>query len=204
MVIMIRVDVLSANSVRVSWDSIDIPGIANYTVYYSETGNREGQSEEGSVIVPSSVNSVVIDGLVTNVEYQFQVAATDGDAFQAQISMLTTIVVALPVTGFASEDDCGMAMKTDACHFCTSKSTSIPAAISTSVVVTFLLTIILYTTVLLVGCAVWRYSLHTDDGLVASHYYNYCMHLLISLFTDTLVIGEGEEKNQQFMKKLMS
>jgi hypothetical protein len=35
--------------------------------------------------------------------------------------------------------------------------------VSISVVVTFLLTIILYTTVLLVGCAVWRHSNHAKE-----------------------------------------
>jgi hypothetical protein len=100
-VMMVSVEVVSANSVRVSWDSIDIPEITGYTVYYSQTGNRERQSEEGSVTVPSSDNSVVIEGLVNNEEYQFQVAVIavlDGDMIIGQRSMLSTIVVALPVT----------------------------------------------------------------------------------------------------------
>jgi hypothetical protein len=97
-VMMVSVEVVSANSVRVSWDSIDIPEITGYTVYYSQTGNRERQSE---VTVPSSVDSVVIEGLVNNEEYQFQVAVIavlDGDMIIGQRSMLSTIVVALPVT----------------------------------------------------------------------------------------------------------
>jgi fibronectin type 3 domain-containing protein len=91
---IVIVKVVSASSVRVSWESIDIPEITNYTVYYSQTGNRERQSE---VSVPSSVNSVVIEGLVNNEEYQFQVAVTL-DRVIGQRSVPTTIVVALPVT----------------------------------------------------------------------------------------------------------
>jgi fibronectin type 3 domain-containing protein len=88
---MVSVEVVSANSVRVSWDSIDIPEITGYSIYYSQTGNRERQCE---VTVPSSVNSVVIEGLVNNEEYQFQVAAIavlDGEIITGRRSMLSTI-----------------------------------------------------------------------------------------------------------------
>jgi hypothetical protein len=117
MVTMVSVEVVSANSVRVSWDSIDIPEITGYTVYYSQTGNRERQSEEGSVTVPSSDNSVVIEGLVNNEEYQFQVAVIavlDGDMIIGQRSMLSTIVVALPVTtpvGPGDDSECSHMQK---------------------------------------------------------------------------------------------
>ena len=70
----VEVEVVSDTLVRVSWDSVDIPEITGYTVYYSQTGNRKRQSEE-SITVPSSDNSVVIEGLLNNVEYQFQVVA---------------------------------------------------------------------------------------------------------------------------------
>ena len=72
----VEVEVVSDTSVRVSWDSVDIPEITGYTVYYSQTGNRKRQSE-GSTTVPSSDNSVVIEGLLNNVEYQFQVVAME-------------------------------------------------------------------------------------------------------------------------------
>ena len=72
------VEVVSATSVRVSWDRIDLPEITGYTVYYSQTGNRQRrqQSGEESVTVPSSASSVVIGDLESNVQYQFQVAVT--------------------------------------------------------------------------------------------------------------------------------
>ena len=38
------VEVVSATSVRVSWDRIDLPEITGYTVYYSQTGNRRDSS----------------------------------------------------------------------------------------------------------------------------------------------------------------
>ena len=96
----VEVEVVSDTSVRVSWDSVDIPEITGYTVYYSQTGNRKRQSEE-SITVPSSDNSVVIEGLLNNVEYQFQVVAIaelDGDVIIGQRSLLSGIVVALPTT----------------------------------------------------------------------------------------------------------
>ena len=87
--------IVSANSVKVSWDRIIIPEITGYTVYYSQTGNR--QSEEVSVTVPSSADSALIEGLVVNVEYQFQVVAVaeleGGGVVMGQRSMVTRIVL---------------------------------------------------------------------------------------------------------------
>ena len=82
------VETVSDSSVRVSWDSVDIPEITDYTVYYSQTGNRKRQSE-GSITVPSSDNSVVIEDL-SSAEYQFQVAAiaeVDGEMIVGQRSI---------------------------------------------------------------------------------------------------------------------
>ena len=132
------VEVVSDTSVRVSWDSVDIPEITGYTVYYSQTGNRKRQSEE-SITVPSSDNSVVIEGLLNNVEYQFQVVAIaeldDGDVFTGLRSLLCNVerivVTSLPITTHIRD-------------------------ISITVIVSSLLTIILYTTVLLVGCGVYH------------------------------------------------
>ena len=71
-VMNVRVEELTSTSVRVSWDRIDITEITNYTVYYSATGSRRN---EQSITVSSFQNSVMIDDLLSNVEYQFQVAA---------------------------------------------------------------------------------------------------------------------------------
>ena len=69
MVTGVMVEQLPATSVRVSWDEIPVDGIT-YRVYYSQTGNRKRQSS-----IDSTTNSVDIDGLDSNVEYQFQVVA---------------------------------------------------------------------------------------------------------------------------------
>ena len=103
LVMNVVVEVVSDTSVKVSWDSVDIPEITGFTVYYSQTGNRKRQGE-GSITVPSSDNSVVIEGLLNNVEYQFQVVAIaelDGDVIMGQRSVLilSRVVVALPTTG---------------------------------------------------------------------------------------------------------
>ena len=57
-------------TVRVVWDKINVPGISNYTVYYS----TEGESEQFRS-VHSSENSVMIMDLRSDVEYEFQVVA---------------------------------------------------------------------------------------------------------------------------------
>ena len=83
---------VSIDSVKVSWEIIDTPEIIGYIFYYSQTGSRERQSEE-SITVPSSNNSVVIEGLLNNVEYQFQVVAIielDGDVTTGQPTLLST------------------------------------------------------------------------------------------------------------------
>ena len=63
-------EVISATSIQVSWDRLDIPEITRYIVYYSQTGNSDVVST-----VPGSRNSMTIDNLLTDVEYQFQVVA---------------------------------------------------------------------------------------------------------------------------------
>ena len=95
MVMNVEVEVISAGSVRVSWDSLDIPEITCYIVYYSQTGNTQ------SVNVTTSTNSVVIDGLMSNVEYQFQVAAIaelDGERFIGERSILNSMSIATLTT----------------------------------------------------------------------------------------------------------
>ena len=70
-------EVVSATSIQVSWGRLDIPEITSYIVYYSQTGNSEM-----ATTVLHSKNSVTIENLLTNAEYQFQVvavAALDGD-----------------------------------------------------------------------------------------------------------------------------
>ncbi len=75
----VEVEVVSDDSVRVSWDSIDLPEITGYVVHYSLT-RGDNTTIERSVKV-SNANSVLIGFLVTEMEYLFQVSALgeDGD-----------------------------------------------------------------------------------------------------------------------------
>ena len=61
MVTNVEVEITSATSVRVSWDRLDIPGIAGYIVYYSQ---RQIDTTEESVNASSRENSaIIIDNL---------------------------------------------------------------------------------------------------------------------------------------------
>ena len=89
-VMNVEVEVLSATSVRVSWDRItDIDAISGYRVYYSPTESRRMQAE-GSMDAPASESSVVIMGLSGGVEYQFHVVAIaefDGQEVEGERSV---------------------------------------------------------------------------------------------------------------------
>ena len=80
--VVIQLEALSATSVRVSWDRLDIPEITGYIVYYSQTGNSEMVPTQHFINVFSSTNFVLLTDLTSNVEYQFEVVAVaklDGD-----------------------------------------------------------------------------------------------------------------------------
>ena len=84
---MITLEVVSATSFQVSWDRLDIPEITIYIVYYSQTGNSEMV-----ITVSGYENSVIIDNLITNEEYQFQVVAItelDGDIIMGERSNIS-------------------------------------------------------------------------------------------------------------------
>ena len=80
-------EVVSATSIQVSWDRLDIPEITRYIVYYSQTGNGEMVTT-----VSGSENSVTIENLITDFEYQFQVVAVaelDGEVVMGERSNLS-------------------------------------------------------------------------------------------------------------------
>ena len=76
----VQVELVSDFSVRVSWEMIiNDSMITNYTVYYFLNVTEDYETEVNeSIIVPSSVNSVIIGNLTESniTDYQFQVAAT--------------------------------------------------------------------------------------------------------------------------------
>ena len=86
MVVNVEVEAVSDDSVKVSWDSVNLPEITGYTIYYSWTGNtRKSQ-------VPQSVHFTIIDSLATNVVYQFQVSAIaelNGKVIEGQRSTIS-------------------------------------------------------------------------------------------------------------------
>ena len=90
----VMVEMLSNTSVGVSWESIDTsePTIS-YRVYYNQPGNMDA-------FVNASSNSIVINDLISNVEYLFYVvviAEVDGQIFIGQRSM-TVMIVAVSTT----------------------------------------------------------------------------------------------------------
>ena len=85
-VMNITVVKLSATSLRVSWDRLDIPEITGYLIYYTQT---EMLASEKSLMVPSSEHFANIEDLMTGVEFQFQVVAVaefDGDIIMGERS----------------------------------------------------------------------------------------------------------------------
>lgn len=103
----IDVEMVSDHSVRVSWDRVDLPEITGYTVYYSQTENTDiGKS----ITVSSSMNSVVIEDLVSDVEYQFQVAAIaelDEEVIVGQRSTLSAMsILTIPAVCIAKGKVC--------------------------------------------------------------------------------------------------
>ena len=92
MVVNVEVELVSDDSVRVSWDSVDLPEITGYTVYYRQTTE---ENEEFTTLT-NTMNSVLIGNLVTNVEYQFQVVAIaelDGEVMIGQRSTLDAMSI---------------------------------------------------------------------------------------------------------------
>jgi len=69
----IQVKIVSGSSAEVSWKELDITGISKYVVTYSNLETNTDESKEVQVLAPES--SVLINGLSTNKEYQFQVHA---------------------------------------------------------------------------------------------------------------------------------
>ena len=91
----ILVELLTDTAVNVSWENVTVPGIVSYTVYYRPTVTMNEQS----VTLPSSESSVVIEGLMTGMQYNFQVAVTaelEGHPLPGERSM--PFLVTLPRT----------------------------------------------------------------------------------------------------------
>ena len=96
MVVNVEVVEVTSGSVRVSWDHLkNSPMITGYIVYYNRTGFMANEE------VVNSTNFVVIDGLINDVEYQFQVAAIaelDGDAIIGERSIVNNMTIIVLTT----------------------------------------------------------------------------------------------------------
>ena len=161
----VMVEMLSNTSVNVSWESIDTSElIISYRVYYNQTGNI-------IVFVNASSNSIVIDDLICNVEYLFYVvviAEVDGQTFTGQRSMTVMI---RPVS-----TECMLLHSLfKLCSHCTCMVTapispptgSAPVGVSrtelsVAIVITFLLTVILYTFIIFVIYCIYH---HHNKGI---------------------------------------
>ena len=98
---------LTATSLRVSWDRLDVPDVAGYIVYYNYV-DSEMTTNEQSVNISSQDISVIISNLISDVQYHFEVAAVAdvaGDVVIGQRSPTSSALV-LPsslITGNSAE-----------------------------------------------------------------------------------------------------
>ena len=77
MVTNVRVEQLTDTSVRVSWNAISLPEVTRYKVFYSQVESRKRQVM-GELMVKvqgRDQTSVVIENLVSSVQYRFQVVS---------------------------------------------------------------------------------------------------------------------------------
>ena len=123
-VMNVQVESVSDSSVRVSWETINNPMITKYTVYYYFLNVTEDYETEvnKSIIVPSSVNSVLIRNLTESniTDYQFQVAATaeiNGEVIIGERSdaIRSTMPPTTTITTQISKANTTMACKANIC-----------------------------------------------------------------------------------------
>ena len=100
---ILDLEILSVSLVNVTWETLDTSLITGYIVYYSP---KESDGEEKSLNVSSLQNSVIVSGLTTDVEYQFEVVAVaelDGEVVlggrsEGSIKLVTPI--SAPIQGW--------------------------------------------------------------------------------------------------------
>ena len=78
---------------NVSWERLDTSLITGYIVYYSP---KENNGEEKSLNVSSLQNSVIVRGLTTDVEYQFQVVAVAELDGEVVMGVRSNVLIASP------------------------------------------------------------------------------------------------------------
>ena len=78
---------------NVSWERLDTSLITGYIVYYSP---KENNGEKKSLNVSSLQNSVIVRGLTTDVEYQFQVVAVAELDGEVVMGVRSNVLIASP------------------------------------------------------------------------------------------------------------
>ena len=103
MAMNVQVQRSSFTSVRVSWDEVNITEIISYIVYYSVVDGNGQLHGQMNKTVPKSQTSVVIDNLMINEQYHFQVVAIveeRGKLIMGQRSMEITLTpIKTPISG---------------------------------------------------------------------------------------------------------
>ena len=109
----VRVEQLTETSVRVSWDAISLPEVTRYRVFYSQVESRKRQVM-GELMVEvqgRDQTSVVIEDLVSSVQYQFQVVAIavlEGMEIVGERSMLALTTTTAPTPRVSTTSKEGM------------------------------------------------------------------------------------------------
>ena len=162
-VMNVMVEMLSNTSVNVSWESIDTSELTiSYRVYYYQLGNI-------NVFVNASSNSIVIDNLTCNVEYLFYVvviAEVHGQKFTGQRS-LSVMIRAVSTECMYVMELLHVVIIVFFIITAPPPAYSAPVGVSrielsVAVVITFLLTIILNTSIIFVIYCIYH---HHDAGI---------------------------------------
>ena len=69
------IEVLESDSVKVSWDRLDLPQVTKYRVFYKKRNDSHLQQSEMEVVVASNDTSVVINDTFPPGLYDFEVMA---------------------------------------------------------------------------------------------------------------------------------
>ena len=155
----VQVEIVTDTSVRVSWERVfNIPEITHYAVFYSLAGRLDDSEQNKKVAMTEE--SVVIANLCGGARsYQFFVVAV-ATVNNVEILGERSIAVTLPSSTSNGGNNKYIFYFTSPLEhlyiFLCADVCIKESALSIAVVMTFLLTIILYTTVLLVTCYIYR------------------------------------------------
>ena len=125
----VRVEQLTDTSVNVSWDAISLPEVTSYRVFYSQVESRKRQvmGELMMEVQGRDQTSVVIEDLVSSVQYRFQVVAeavlggmefTGERSVVGEESMVTLIMTGAPSSGGGKDQDISISVFVSSVNIC--------------------------------------------------------------------------------------